>query len=132
MRRQHWGRILCITSVSALQASESLILSSGVRPAIHGFVKALSNEVAADGITVNALCPGYTATERLVELAEAIHRTTGKSVKQVYADWKRAIPAGRLAQPEELGALAAFLVSERASYLTGTAINIDGGFVKTI
>ncbi len=132
MKEKRWGRIISITSISALQASESLILSTTMRPGVHGFSKALSNELAAFGITVNVICPGYTNTERLVELAQATAKATGQSVKQVYAGWEKMIPAQRLGQPEELGDLAAFLSSERASYITGVAINIDGGFIKSI
>lgn len=132
MKKQKWGRIISITSISAIQASETLMLSSVMRPGVHGMTKALSNELAEFGITVNAICPGYTRTERLEELAEATRKATGKSIKQVYAGWEQIIPAGRLGKPEELGDLAAFLASERAAYINGVAINIDGGFIKAI
>ncbi len=132
MKSQNWGRIISITSISSLQASETLLLSSVMRPGVHGLTKALSNELAPFGITANVICPGYTKTERLEELAEATRKATGKSIKQVYAGWEQAIPAQRLGRPEELGDLAAFLASERAGYITGVAINIDGGFIKAI
>ena len=132
MKKQKWGRIISVTSISTLQASETLMLSSVMRPGVHGLTKALSNELAEFGITVNAICPGYTRTERLEELAEATRKATGKSIKQVYAGWEQTIPARRLGRPEELGDLAAFLASERASYINGVAINIDGGFIKAI
>lgn len=132
MIKQRWGRIISITSIVALQASETLMLSSTMRPGVHGFTKALSNELAPHGITVNVICPGYTRTERLEELAAATNKATGKSVKSIYAGWEQMIPAGRLGRPEELGDLAAFLASERAGYITGVAVNIDGGFVKCI
>lgn len=108
------------------------MLSSVMRPGVHGLTKALSNELAEFGITVNAICPGYTRTERLDELAEATRKATGKSIKQVFAGWEQMIPAKRLGKPEELGDLAAFLASERAAYINGVAINIDGGFIKAI
>lgn len=132
MKKKKWGRIIAITSISALQANEGLVLSSTIRPGVHGLMKSISNDFAQFGITANAICPGYTATERLNELAEAISRRTGKSIKKVYAGWKGEIPARRLARPEELGDLAAFLASDRAAYINGVAINIDGGFVKVI
>lgn len=132
MIKRRWGRIICITSIVALQASETLMLSSTMRPGVHGFTKALSNELAPHGITVNVICPGYTRTERLEELAAATNKATGKSIRSVYAGWEQMIPAGRLGRPEELGDLAAFLASDRAGYITGVAVNIDGGFVKCI
>ena len=132
MKAQKWGRIISITSISALQASESLMLSSAIRPGVHGLTKALSNELAPFGITANVICPGYTSTERLNELADAVSNATGLSHAKVYAQWKSNVPAGRLAKPEEIGYLAAFIASDKAAYLTGVALNIDGGFVKTI
>lgn len=132
MKEHKWGRIISITSISAIQASETLMLSSVMRPGVHGLTKALSNELAEFGITANVICPGYTRTERLEELAEATRKATGKSVKQVYAGWEQMIPAKRLGKPEELGDLAAFLASERAAYINGVAINIDGGYIKAI
>lgn len=132
MKAHKWGRIISITSITALQSSETLLLSSVMRPGVHGLTKALSNELAEFGITVNVICPGYTKTERLEELAEATRKATGASVKKVYAGWEQSIPARRLGKPEELGDLAAFLASERAAYINGVAINIDGGFIKSI
>ncbi len=132
MIAQKWGRIISVTSLVVLQPSETLLLSSTMRPGVHGFSKALSNELAPHGITVNVICPGYTRTERLEELAEATRKATGKSLKNIFAGWEAAIPTGRLGRPEELGDLAAFLASERAGYITGVAINIDGGHIKSI
>lgn len=132
MRERRWGRIINITSIVAIQANESLLLSSTIRPGVHGLTKSLSNEYAQYGITVNTICPGYTNTERLVELAASTSKASGVTPEQVYAGWTKDIPAGRLALPEELGYLAAFLASERAAYINGVAINIDGGFIKTI
>lgn len=132
MRKGKWGRIINVTSVAAVQPIDNLILSNTARAGVHGFTKTLSNEVASDGVTVNCLCPGYTATERLGELASQISASTGVSVEEVRAGWTRNIPAGRLADPREMGYLAAFLASEQAGYLTGVALNLDGGFVKSI
>jgi 3-oxoacyl-[acyl-carrier protein] reductase len=132
MKKQKWGRVINVTSIVAIQANESLILSSTMRPGVHGLTKSLSNEFAQYGITVNTICPGYTNTERLVELAAATAKATGVKPDRVYDGWTQNIPAGRLAKPEELGYLAAFLASEKAAYITGVALNIDGGFIKTI
>jgi 3-oxoacyl-[acyl-carrier protein] reductase len=132
MKKQKWGRIINVTSIVAIQASETLVLSSTMRPGVHGLTKSLSNEFAQFGITVNTICPGYTNTERLVELAAATAKATGVKPDRVYDGWKQNIPAGRLAKPEELGYLAAFLASEKAAYINGIALNIDGGFIKAI
>jgi 3-oxoacyl-[acyl-carrier protein] reductase len=132
MKKQKWGRIISITSITAIQASETLILSSTIRPGVHGLTKSLSNEFAQYGITVNTICPGYTNTERLVELAAMAAKANGVKPERVYDGWKQNIPAGRLAKPEELGYLAAFLASEKAAYINGVALSIDGGFIKTI
>jgi 3-oxoacyl-[acyl-carrier protein] reductase len=132
MKKQKWGRIINITSIAAIQANEALILSSTIRPGVHGLTKSLSNEFAQYGITVNTICPGFTNTERLVELATATAKATGVKPGRVYDDWTQNIPAGRLAKPEEIGYLAVFLASEKAAYINGVALNIDGGFIKTI
>jgi 3-oxoacyl-[acyl-carrier protein] reductase len=118
--------------VAAIQPIAGLRLSNTARAGVHGFTKTLADEVAAYGVTVNCLCPGYTATERLNELAKHTSESSGVSVEEVQAGWTKNIPAGRLAQPREMGYLAAFLASEQAGYLTGVAINLDGGFVKSI
>jgi 3-oxoacyl-[acyl-carrier protein] reductase len=99
MRERRWGRIMIVTSVSAAEPLPNLMISNALRPGLHGLINALSREVAGDGITVNALMPGYTATERLRELGV----DAAKAAAQ--------IPAGRLGRPEEFGALAAFLAS---------------------
>jgi 3-oxoacyl-[acyl-carrier protein] reductase len=132
MKKQKWGRIINITSIAAIQANEALILSSTIRPGVHGLTKSLSNEFAQYGITVNTICPGFTNTERLVELAVATAKATGVKPERIYDGWKQNIPAGRLAEPEELGYLAAFLASEKAAYINGVALSIDGGFIRTI
>jgi 3-oxoacyl-[acyl-carrier protein] reductase len=132
MQLRKWGRIIAITSISAVQPDAGLTLSSTMRPGVHGLIKSISNDYGQFGITANVICPGYTTTERLNELAEAISKRTGKTPKKVYSSWKAEIPAKRLAKPEELGDLAAFLASERAGYINGAAINIDGGFIRVI
>jgi 3-oxoacyl-[acyl-carrier protein] reductase len=92
----------------------------------------LANEVAAFGITVNNLLPGFTKTERLEELASNISGSEGITEDAVYERWAAQIPAGRIASPREFAALAAFLASERASYITATSITVDGGWVRSL
>jgi 3-oxoacyl-[acyl-carrier protein] reductase len=132
MRRNRWGRLLTITSVSVKQPIEGLLLSNSLRAAVTGLAKTLANEFGADGITVNNVCPGYTRTERLNELAESQARNTGVSSEEIFRNWSSEIPIGRLARPEELAALVAFLASERASSINGTTIAVDGGWVKSL
>jgi 3-oxoacyl-[acyl-carrier protein] reductase len=117
MRRAGWGRILFVTSITARQPVDNLILSNALRPAVLGFAHSLAREVAQDGITVNAILPGYTNTERMAQL-------------DVGAETVAEIPAGRLGEPREFAAAAAFLVSERASYITGAALPVDGGWLR--
>lgn len=132
MKENKWGRIINLTSVAALQPIDNLILSNTTRAGVHGFTKTLSNEVAGFGVTVNCICPGFTDTERLNNLAEALSKAQGVSKEKIREGWEQGIPAGRLGRPDELGALAAYLASEQAGYVTGLAINIDGGYVKSI
>jgi 3-oxoacyl-[acyl-carrier protein] reductase len=117
MRRAAWGRILFVTSITARQPVDNLLLSNALRPAVLGFAHSLARELANEGITVNAILPGYTRTERMAELG-------------VGAETVAEIPAGRLGEPREFAAAAAFLVSERASYITGAAVPVDGGWLR--
>jgi 3-oxoacyl-[acyl-carrier protein] reductase len=132
MKQQRWGRIINITSMAAKQPIDGLILSNSVRPGVHGFAKSLARDLAADNITVNCVCPGYTRTERLIELAEQIALREGVRPEDVYRRWENMIPMKRLAEPRELADLVVFLASERASYITGTSIQVDGGFIGGI
>lgn len=132
MRERRFGRILNITSIAVKQPVDGLMLSNSLRAAVTGWARTLANEVAADGVTVNNLMPGFTATERMVELAEATARREGISAAEASARWEREIPMRRLAEPREFAALAAFLASERASYITGTSIPVDGGWIRTL
>src|SRR5688572_1596229 len=132
MKERGWGRILCITSIAAKQPVEGLMLSNSIRAAVTGFAKTLSNEVAEFGVTVNTILPGYTATERVQDLADALAEREGTDASKIRARWEAEIPMRRLARPEEFAALAAFLVSERASYITGSSIAVDGGWIKSM
>ncbi len=120
MKANRWGRILAVTSVAAKEPQPGLVISNGLRAGLLGMLNTLSREVAAAGITVNALLPGYTNTDRMAELG-VDNATMGPK-----------IPAGRLGEPEEFAALAAFLASTRASYITGQAIAVDGGLLHSI
>ena len=130
MRVQRWGRIINVTSVSVKQPIDGLLFSNTVRAGLTGWAKTLSNEVAADNITVNNVAPGYTLTERQDELAEARGRALGKTKDEMIALWASQTPMRRLATPEEIAAAIAFLASERASYITGVTLQVDGGWVK--
>ncbi|HEV2833891.1 MAG TPA: SDR family oxidoreductase [Pyrinomonadaceae bacterium] len=132
MRARRWGRILNITSIAVKQPVENLLLSNSLRAAVTGFARTLANEVAPDGVTVNNIMPGYTRTERLEELAQMMASKQGISAGEFRGKWEAEIPMGRLAEPREFAALAAFLVSERASYITGTSIPVDGGWIRSL
>lgn len=130
MQRNKWGRIINITSIAVKQPVDGLILSNSIRAGVVGFAKTLSNELAPYNILVNNVCPGYTRTERVEELSAAIAERKGVSKDAVVGAWEDSIPMARLGRPEEFAALVAFLASERASYITGTSIPVDGGAVK--
>lgn len=130
MKERRWGRIVNVTSISVKQPVEGLILSNSIRAGVTGFAKTVSNEVAPFNVTVNNVLPGYTRTERLIHLAEAVSERDGKTIDEVYDGWASEIPLGRLADPPELGAVAAFLCSEQASYVTGQSVAVDGGWIK--
>jgi len=131
MQQQNFGRIIAITSVSVKQPLDNLVLSNTIRLGVVGFAKTLANEYAKDNILVNVVCPGPTLTNRMKELINATVEQTGKSEEEVKKSWTNQIPLGRLGKPEELANLIVFLASEKASYITGTTIQVDGGFVKS-
>jgi 3-oxoacyl-[acyl-carrier protein] reductase len=131
MQKQEFGRIIAITSVSVKQPLNNLVLSNTTRLGVVGFAKTLANEYAKDNILVNVVCPGPNLTDRMKELISSIVKQSGKSKEEVTKSWTEQIPLGRLGNPEELANLVVFLVSEKASYITGTVIQVDGGFVKS-
>ena len=130
MQRHRWGRIVTITSVTVKQPVAELIMSNAVRAAVVGLVKSLSNEFGKDGILINNVGPGYTATERLEELAGVRALAAGASPEQIYQSWAQEIPARRLGTPQEIADLIVWLSSERASYITGQTILADGGLYR--
>ena len=132
MRSRRWGRVINVTSIAVKQPVDNLILSNSVRSAVTGFARTLANEVAADGITVNCVLPGYTRTERVEELADSNAAKEGLTRGDVLARFEREIPMRRLGEPDELAALTAFLASERASYITGQSIVVDGGWIRSL
>ena len=132
MRERKWGRIINVTSIAVKQPVDNLILSNSVRSAVTGFARTLANEVATDGITVNNILPGYTRTERVEELADATAKKEGRPRAEILARFEQQIPMRRLGEPQEFAALAAFLASDRASYITGQSIAVDGGWIKSL
>jgi 3-oxoacyl-[acyl-carrier protein] reductase len=130
MKERRWGRILAVTSITVKQPVDNLILSNSLRAAVTGYAKTLAREVAPHGITVNTIIPGYTATERVAELNRADAEREGIPLEEVQARLVASIPLGRLAEPKEFAALAAFLASERAGYITGGAYAVDGGWLR--
>jgi 3-oxoacyl-[acyl-carrier protein] reductase len=132
MKERRWGRILNVTSIAAKQPIEGLMLSNSLRAAVIGFARTLANEVAPFGVTVNNLLPGYTRTDRVQELARAAASKPGAASTDPVSKWEKEIPMGRLGEPREFAALAAFLASERASYITGSSIAVDGGWIRSI
>jgi 3-oxoacyl-[acyl-carrier protein] reductase len=132
MKERRWGRILNVTSIAAKQPIDGLMLSNSLRAAVIGFARTLANEVAPFGVTVNNLLPGYTRTDRVQELARAAGGKTGASDTDIVSRWEKEIPMRRLGEPRELAALAAFLASERASYITGSSIAVDGGWIRSL
>ncbi len=132
MKEQNYGKIIAITSVSVKQPLENLVLSNTTRLGVVGFAKTLAVEFAKYNILVNVVCPGPTLTDRMKELIDQTVQRTGKPYKEVEKSWIDPIPLGRLGKPEELANLVSFLASEKASYITGTVIQVDGGFVKGV
>jgi 3-oxoacyl-[acyl-carrier protein] reductase len=132
MRERNWGRILTIASTSVVQPIPNLGISNTLRASVVTWGKTLSLEVAPYGITVNTILPGRIQTQRVDELDAAAARKQGRPVEDIARDANAAIPLGRYGRVDEFAAVAAFLVSERASYITGTMIRVDGGAIRSI
>ena len=130
MRKQRWGRVINMTSVAVKQPIDGLILSNAVRAGVIGFAKTLANELAGDNILVNNVCPGYILTDRVRELSKVLGDKRQESPEAVISGWEENIALRRLGKPQELADLVVFLASERASYITGTTIQVDGGYYR--
>jgi 3-oxoacyl-[acyl-carrier protein] reductase len=130
MQRLRWGRIITLTSISTKQPVADLVLSNAVRAAVVGLVKSLANEFGKDGILVNNVGPGYTATDRLKELAKSRSAAQAKSEKEIFEAWAADAPLKRLGNPKEVADTIVWLASERSSYITGQTILVDGGLYK--
>jgi len=127
MQKKHWGRIITITSITTKQPVADLILSNAVRAAVVGLVKSLANEFGKDGILVNNVGPGFTATDRLKELATSRSSASGKSEKEIFDGWAFDSPLKRIGEPREVADTIVWLASDRASFITGQTILADGG-----
>lgn len=132
MQERRWGRVVAITSLAVKRPQPSLVLSNSLRAAVTGYLRTLADDVGKDGVTVNTVLPGFTATERLDALAAATSARTGQEREAVFEGWAAESPLRRLGRPEELAAVIAFLCSERAGFMTGQAVLVDGGAVKSL
>ncbi len=132
MRAQRWGRIINITSIAALQPVEDLVLSSTLRPGILGLAKVLANRYGAEGILINNVAPGHILTDRQKEILEVRARDRGITQEQYLAELAQDIPLRRLGRPEELASAIVFLASERASYINGATLSVDGGIARSL
>ncbi len=132
MRARHWGRVITSTSSGVVAPIPNLAISNALRLSLVGWSKTLAREVAKDGITANIILPGRIATDRIKFLDEAKAKREGRSVEDVSAESTGSIPVGRYGKPEEYGDVVAFLSSERAAYITGSVIRVDGGLIASI
>ena len=129
MRRRKSGSVVFMTSISVEKPLNSLVLSNSLRMSLVGLMKNLVVEYGGYGLRFNMVLPGYTKTERVVNLAKALAEKEGTSEEKIYSDWESMIPLARLAEPEEIAEAVTFLVSQRASYINGALLPVDGGFL---
>lgn len=132
MRQRRWGRLITSTSSGVITPIPSLAISNALRLSLVGWSKTLAKEVARDGITTNIIVPGRIATERIQFLDRAKAQREGRTVEEVAAESTASIPLGRYGQPQEYGDAVAFLASERATYITGSVLRVDGGLIASI
>jgi 3-oxoacyl-[acyl-carrier protein] reductase len=130
MKKHKWGRIIGMTSVSVKQPIDNLILSNTARTGVTGYLKTLSNQVAPFGITVNSVCPGYTKTQRVENLAKSFAESGKGTLEDFYDKLEKDIPMKRIGTPEEFAQVVAFLASQGAGYITGVSLQVDGGYIK--
>jgi 3-oxoacyl-[acyl-carrier protein] reductase len=132
MRAQGGGSITFVTSVGVKHALDNLLLSNSLRLAVAGLAKTLSRELGPDGIRVNIICPGYTATDRMTSLMQSNAARNGTTVEAEFAKIGANVPLGRVADPAEFGRACVFLASPAASYITGAALMVDGGMSRVM
>ena len=132
MRKNRWGRIITIQSSSVKQPIEGLVLSNGIRPGVVGLFKTLATELGKDNILINTVCPGRILTDRLRSHMGARAKHAGKTFQEFMPNVTADIPLGRIGSPEEFSNMVVFLASERASYVTGATIQVDGGLIRSI
>jgi 3-oxoacyl-[acyl-carrier protein] reductase len=132
MRARHWGRVITSTSSGVVTPIPNLGISNALRLSLVGWSKTLAREVGGDGVTANVILPGRIATDRIKFLDEAKAKREGRTIEDVAAESTRIIPLGRYGKPEEYGAAVAFLASERAAYITGSVIRVDGGLIASV
>ncbi len=132
MQAQKWGRIVNISSSGVKQPVPGLTLSNSIRMAVLGWAKTLANQVGPDNILVNTVCPGFTNTDRITQILESQSAASGRTTDEIAKGIAAQIPLRRIGEPEEIANLAVFLGSEAASYITGTAIQVDGGSVQSL
>ena len=131
MKKNKWGRIINISSVSVKTPVNGLFLSNALRMGVLGWAKALADELASHGITVNTVCPGYTRTERVETILDSQSKEFGLTKDEIEESISKSIPMGRVGEPGDLAGLITFLASEKANYMTGLAIQVDGGSART-
>lgn len=132
LKQSEWGRIINITSVSAKEPVEELVLSNTTRPGVLGAAKTLSRELAEENVTVNSVLPGLTGTDRMKELTEDAANRLDIDVEAAREATLEEVPMNRWARPEEIADVIVFLASERASFVTGTAVPVDGGSIRSL